>query len=87
MRSKFSLRITSFYLFFFATNQLVSSNKIVDLIHSIRNKNTDENRSKDNLGIASFLLYLHLLFVYSVSEFRDIIQTIQDHLYNTSIPG
>ncbi|CAF1334399.1 unnamed protein product [Adineta steineri] len=74
MISKIQRDITSYYFvilfIFFLTNQPVSTNNIVDLIHSIRNKNTDDNRSTDNL----------------VSEFRDIITTIQEHLYNTSIP-
>ena len=52
-------------------NQPASTHNIVDLIQTIRNKNVDENRSKDSL----------------VTEFRDVIQTIQDHLYNTSMPG
>jgi hypothetical protein len=75
MISKIQQRIASFYLFILIIclliNQPVFSNSIVDLIHTIRDKNPDDNRSKDNL----------------VSEFRDIIQTIQDHLYNTTIPG
>ncbi|CAF1094612.1 unnamed protein product [Adineta ricciae] len=63
-------QMTSFYLFIFVLIQSISSQNIVDLIHTIRNKHPDDNQSKDGL----------------MSEFRDVIQTIQDHLYNTSIP-
>jgi hypothetical protein len=58
MTSKIFQRIASVYLviliIFFEINQPVYTNKIVDLIQSIRNKNTDDNRSKDNLGIDRF---------------------------------
>jgi hypothetical protein len=58
MTSKIFQRIASVYLviliIFFEINQPVYTNKIVDLIQSIRNKNTDDNQSKDNLGIDRF---------------------------------
>jgi len=54
MMSNIQPRITSRYLIifliFFLINQPVLSNNIVDLIHTIGNKNTDDNKSKDNLG-------------------------------------
>jgi len=60
MTSKIQQRIASFYLFifiiFFSINQPVFSNQIVDLLHLIRNKNTDNNQSKDNLGNINFPL-------------------------------
>ena len=56
MISKIQHRITSCYLsiliIFLLTNQLVFTNKIVDLIHSIGNsQNNDNLQSNDNLGI------------------------------------
>ncbi len=64
MTSKIQQRITSFYLFifiiFFSINQPVFSNQFIDLLHLIRNKNTDNNQSNDNLGIIQFFL----LFIY-----------------------
>ncbi|CAF2996689.1 unnamed protein product [Rotaria sp. Silwood2] len=73
MINKIQQRITSFYFFILIILLLiiqpVFSNKIVDLIHTISNKTTDDNRLKNNL----------------VSEFHDILQAIQNHLYNTSI--
>jgi hypothetical protein len=55
MTSKISQRIASVYfvilIIFGAINQPVLTNNIIDLIHTIRNKNTDDNRPKDNLGI------------------------------------
>ncbi|CAF0953341.1 unnamed protein product [Rotaria sordida] len=74
MINKLQQRITSFYylfilIIFLLTIQPIFSNKIVDLIYTIRNKTTDDSRLKNNL----------------VSEFHDILQAIQDHLYNTSI--
>jgi hypothetical protein len=66
MTSIIQQRITSFYLFiliiFLLINQPVFSNKIVDLINTIRTKNTDDNRSKDNLGTTFFfLLYISIV--------------------------
>jgi hypothetical protein len=94
MTSKIFQRIASVYLVIIliilsAINQPVYSNKIVDLIESIRNRSTDDNRPKNNLGtdVFFFLLNLFLKIRFLVSEFRDIIQTIQNVLYNTSIPG
>jgi len=64
MTSIIQQRITSFYLFifiiFFSINQPVFSNQFVDLLHLIRNKNTDNNQSNDNLGIISIFLFLFI---------------------------
>ncbi|CAF3767834.1 unnamed protein product [Rotaria sp. Silwood1] len=72
MINKIQQRLTSFYLFiliiFLLIVQPSFSNKIVDLIQTIRNKPTNDNRLKNNL----------------VLEFRDVLQAIQDHLYNTT---
>lgn len=75
MKSANPRRLASLRLYillvFCCAHRPVATHNIVDLIQTIRSKNLDENRSKDSL----------------VMEFRDVIQTIQDHLYNTSIPG
>ncbi|CAF1316613.1 unnamed protein product [Rotaria magnacalcarata] len=73
MISKIQQRITSFYLWvliiFLLKSQTVFSNQIVDLMNALRNKTTDDVRSKINLA----------------SEFRDVLQTIQKHYYNISV--
>jgi hypothetical protein len=71
MTSIIQQRITSFYLFifiiFFSINQPVFTNQIVDLLHLIRNKNTDNNQSKDNLGSNHFFsLDLQIIHLFSI---------------------
>jgi len=59
------------YFCFFGLFHTSLSDKFVDLIKTIRQKNTDNQQTKTSF----------------VSEFRDIVQTIQDNLLNSSATG
>lgn len=72
-----------FLLLIFVIISPIQSNNIVDLIQTIRNKNSNANVGKRN----SFDHHCSFFIEILVGEFRQIIQTIQDHLYNTTSPS
>lgn len=83
--TSFNARVILLGLFVFCSS--VRTNNIVDLIQTIRNKHANEQRSNDNSSNNESVLLASIEYFLLVIDFRNIIQTIQDHLYNTSAPS